>query len=1538
MRVDTVGVFMRTKMFFNFFKKKKKFQFLLFLVLSCFCLPLQAQVSSIVSSDDFASIPPAIGETADPFIMINLSVELTQQAEAYTDVQTGLGRAIRSLPGGTACGDARVNGTLSGSGVNGGWGICYTSREEYIGYFDPDKCYAYIKSDGSTYSSEDYEEDDEFYTASSDTANIQNYGSPYVEDTAVLNNIEGDYFTPVAMVDNPGANRTCSGDDQFSGNFMNWSTMTAIDEFRYVMTGGARIMDTVGSGAMTLLTRAHRYTAGGASWPFVNKLINDSTLPSRSTSRNGEIFINEPELSTPWDPWTLEVINTGYEGNQVHFRRQNGTIEGTFRVIVEACKNANGLALEDNCVEYTDGDNTWYKPEGKIQENALSMRFALMSYVADRTNNTDGAVLRANAKYIGLIKPDTIDGGFLENENAEFNSFGQMVYDPDDEAGSETGVNNSGVINYINNFALNRFYKSLDPVSEMFYQSLRYFMGIGPETNHGYDQAYNLAQYDNFPIIDNSHEDGWIDPIPPELGGACQENYTISVGDIFAHQDGSVPGVPAVLNDGKFVPAITSINGVSFADADSDPLNALVSTNTVGALEGIGNLGERFVPLRQDGLGVTGRRNGYWVAGMAYWANVNDVRPDVDGFQTIRTFAVDTQEYKPRSQVLLGSTNQFWLAGKYGGFEDRNRNGLIDNLDSGGTEADINNDGSPDGYTLASLPSDLRDGIDNAFSQIQANVGAGSAAAVVANTGSGEGAIYQALYSPEVVSATSGDAIEWVGLVHGIYIDELGQLREDDGPTSKNSLANDDSVIEIFFDEEDGETKFRRFGVNVDGEKDESNDLTPDNNSLTDEEFKPIWNASDVIGSIPEENIQTNRVYSSAAENGRYIFTAFDRADDNADFDGLILGNGGVDEIEVPFQVADGIDPSDYGYFGLGPTAVEADTQDIINFIRGYENIEGFRSRTVDGERFLLGDIVHSSPVVVGAPNDNYDLIYGDETYGNFVNHYARGDNKRRQMVYVGGNDGMLHAFNAGKVDLTNGIEFDPADHELGAEMWAYVPYNLLPHLRWLTEPSYPHVYYVDGEVQAFDVNIFDSADPDYPGGWGTIIVAGMRFGGGDINVDHDNDGDPSNDKTMHSAYIIIDVTNPDNPPKLIAEITDVQLGFTTSRPALVKRRARNQSDGTFESPSQNDWYLVFGSGPFGNSQTEQRIALESAVSFQEPHYFIFDLKSKTLQSSESGGFAQDFNVSFDPDGFVGGYIAADWDNDFTDDALYFGTVEGTVAAPEGKLMRASISFEGGLNITDNIFIDAELPISAAPTIFQDNDGREWIYAGTGRFFAEDDNSTEDLQNYYFGVKEPLDGEANPSFSDLIDTSGVAVFEDGTLRDLTQLVDSEDNFAPQTTNTFPDADGDSDEEETFAELVAQLKDDPGWKHQIPRLGERNTTESAIFRESILYTTYDVPGTKCDIGEGYLYAPSLLAGVPVPSGALGLFSNTTTVNGTSVQQVRQGVDLGPGLPSKPQVVGDKTITQSSTGELQVTPLNTSSTETGRQTWLEIPVTF
>lgn len=150
------------------------------------------------------------------------------------------------------------------------------------------------------------------------------------------------------------------------------------------------------------------------------------------------------------------------------------------------------------------------------------------------------------------------------------------------------------------------------------------------------------------------------------------------------------------------------------------------------------------------------------------------------------------------------------------------------------------------------------------------------------------------------------------------------------------------------------------------------------------------------------------------------------------------------------------------------------DAQDVISWTRG-NWVSGLRERSDD---WKLGDIIHSTPVVVGAPN-NFTL---NEDYQTFMDHWAN----REKIIYVGGNDGMLHAFNA----------------ETGQEKWAFIPEFALPELKEIADPYYCHQYTCDLTPSVKDVQINNI--------WRTVLVGGARGGG--------------------AYYYALDVTNPDFP------------------------------------------------------------------------------------------------------------------------------------------------------------------------------------------------------------------------------------------------------------------------------------------------------------------------------------------------------------------------------------------------------------------------
>ena len=176
---------------------------------------------------------------------------------------------------------------------------------------------------------------------------------------------------------------------------------------------------------------------------------------------------------------------------------------------------------------------------------------------------------------------------------------------------------------------------------------------------------------------------------------------------------------------------------------------------------------------------------------------------------------------------------------------------------------------------------------------------------------------------------------------------------------------------------------------------------------------------------------------------------------------------------------------------------------------------------------YILGDIFHSKPINVGAPS-RYEYmaanLYGDgECWdGNDFDYDNKGyrcfwlRNKwRRQVAYVGSNDGQLHAFDAGRVRKTDsGGDFNPRfTVGTGKELFAFVPTEMMGQYKTRIADSPSHQWGVDGEIAYDDFFIaptwdgsstIDADDRE----WRSLLIGGLRRGG--------------------RGYYALDVTTPD--------------------------------------------------------------------------------------------------------------------------------------------------------------------------------------------------------------------------------------------------------------------------------------------------------------------------------------------------------------------------------------------------------------------------
>lgn len=903
------------------------------------------------------------------------------------------------------------------------------------------------------------------------------------------------------------------------------------------------------------------------------------------------------------------------------------------------------------------------------------------------------------------------------------------------------------------------------------------------------------------------------------------------------------------------------------------------------------------------------------------------------------------QEGDPASSktYLIGSSSAslleqpLYYAAKWGGFTDLNGDGeplSVAEWDSkNNSTGAAGADGIPDGYFFATNPSQLESQLKQVLDTIIARTASGTNAAVVSNSTTGVGAIYQALYQPKLTEGT--DTVEWIGKLHGIFIDDRAHLREDANKNAKLDDYDTDKVIKIAYDASFRDTRFQRYttedgGITLqaDGESQPLNDLLP------------IWSVVDQLATISNTGVRAQRTYNAKANNGRYIITAMNTTN-----------NGVVNQHQVTdFTAAEMASENAQRYLDI-----ESDKlTDLVNYIRGDDSVADSRNRTLDGKVWRLGDIIHSSPVMVSSPNAGYNLSHGDTEYGEFLDKYK----DRRQMVYIGANDGMIHAFNAGYWDEINKkfntVKSGTTEHALGTELWAYIPTNLLPHLQWLKDANYPHVYYMDGEGFAQDVKIFNESSATHKNGWGTILVMGMRFGGGTMALDSDGDG--VDDKTTGSGYVIMDITDPEQAPVLLAEISASEFGFTTGKPAIVQNRPIGGTT--------NEWTLVFGSGPYGDS------ALVNGHSDQTARIIKVDLNTvySNYENNESKniyktGFSPTDSIAVASKSLIGDITVTDWDSDLVDDAIYFGTSSLNTGEVEGRLMRVATTATTAASV--KTLVNTEKPIMHAPLTGIDttSESHRWIMAGTGRFLTKAD-ATNDEQQWFIGVKEPKAPSgyaytASVDFDDLVNTTDVQVFSDGSILEN----GSEYKLDGVTINNF-----DEMKTGTAYDPDAGMLGHVGWRVEFENpTGDAPTGRSVgpgvanpIDHGMFIFTEYVPPAEVCEVnGNSFLWALSFETGTSTYYAPIG--QNTGTIIGGELQEDKilsfSKISLGGGINGGGGETGNgegdgtgmvsgatfhvgtdglKLIVGDSTGGISTLKINSEEVtgSQGRQSWRQI----
>ncbi len=659
-------------------------------------------------------------------------------------------------------------------------------------------------------------------------------------------------------------------------------------------------------------------------------------------------------------------------------------------------------------------------------------------------------------------------------------------------------------------------------------------------------------------------------------------------------------------------------------------------------------------------------------------------------------------------------------------------------------------------YYEVTDPTQLEAKLKEAFDDIIKRAAAGTAASVLAS-GEGSGAnLIQAVFYPrrEFYNMSTGDydEIAWVGRLTNLwyYVDPFfnsSYIREDSGtkvlnlqtPGVSDPVQLGDYIVQMYFDQSSEATKAKRF-------TDTNGDGAPDAQLPTDIKFEALGNLWEAGLALWNQSPNSRTIYTTTNDTSLTGFTTTNNSALQQ-----YLQAGSADEASKIISWVRGYDKfcsgtstpctSNTDCTSLGVTCSDTSYRQrtvTVNLCSnanvtcesdsdcpaGSDLIHGTCS-SAGTNVWKLGDILNSTPKISSwIPLNAYDTVYNDRSYASFVSRSVCSGNRQpcsdasncptgqtcdatsysnRGMVFAGGNDGMLHAFKLGKLELPGDPDWSsPGTYDkarlvnpdtgavcssgdtnpCGKEMWAFIPKNALPYLTYETDPDYAscHIYSVDLTPVVFDASIgstgtdintnctasqywncgkYDSSGNPYSpitNRWRTILIGGMRSGGAckqtcaDSNCVPTPATDAGGNPVGYSSYFALDVTDPGN-PTLLWEFSSDSLGYATTGPAIVRVNAR-KSDLSPDKDRNGRWLVVFGSGPTGGIDATNMQFLGN--SDQPLKLFVFDL----VQGPGAGNAnvtTFDASTLMTGNAFAGSLLNAahDSDTDYQDDVVY---------------------------------------------------------------------------------------------------------------------------------------------------------------------------------------------------------------------------------------------------------------------------------------------
>jgi len=886
---------------------------------------------------------------------------------------------------------------------NGG---IFDPKYSYVGYFDLTRCYSY-------------------------DANV----NEFLPDVLAKQDPNLGYYC-----NNPSATKAAQGGTLYSGNFLNYISMSAIDLYRQALTGGNRSIDTI---TKTDLLRAYLYSGTDAGHGGMG-------VKNYSTSLDGRPYLPFAVLQSTSGKYGFWITNLD---THLLIYSSDPSVKPaptpvTLNVQVRVCdaNNANQSTYknESNCTTYTDSVNQTisFKPTGELQNNANIINVGLFTYKLD--TNKYGGVMRSPVKPLGPTYYSANAGQAYPNSRAEWSATTGIFTQQPDQDWQASGVSvynapNSGVINYVNTFGKTGNYKTYDPISTMTSEIARYYRGEELATP-SYTKLASTNEADGFPVIANwkganPHKNGDPEYVsdPTKQGSwghdpikyTCQKNFIIAFGDDNTWGDGTFNPYPA------------------FPDMSSTFISDLVTTVNNMETNVVKGGGGKVPSVALGDVGGS--------YGIAYWLNTSATKYDsntpsmygpgsTNGVVPFRVKTYDVDVNETTNNPLYNRRS--WMIAKYGGFDDRSfsvtlpgdknpnitydLNGNTEILPSewftpsnNGYDVTANNNvggicttPNPNSGTCVPIPNTylpvfdppvMVSGIRSMFRNIASQ--AASIASVASSTSDFE--------SGTTVYSTNYQAGVWSGTLQAYSLNKDGSIN----------------------------TSSAGWGTSFKAIKDPTTGITSYQN-LNPQDAGTILTLRDLTQS-PRTMITYNRGIASPS---------------------VAFSWNQIDSVKQQILETDPLS---------GVVGTSTDGKNRLNYLAGIRTQElsyypiqspagSYRDRST-----LLGDIVDSSPAVI----NNLDGT---------------------QSVAVGSNDGSLHIFNAKYMDPVG-----------GQEQLAYFPDATFSNVNLLTWRNYNHRFFVDGSLSTYTGAASDKSQRVYLAGgfgYGAPGVFSLDLTGGPTN------------------------------------------------------------------------------------------------------------------------------------------------------------------------------------------------------------------------------------------------------------------------------------------------------------------------------------------------------------------------------------------------------------------------------------------------------